>query len=181
MFDSSACFIFSRNLFIPAGAAPYAYACAWAEPSLVPRPGTICSRMRTIFRKISVKFSGFVSGRVSGISILRSILSVVCLLTKYTWRTEDGISFVWSVPHVRREKAFYGSFYWSHRLSELLCVPVREDDSFPDYICRSCRRIVESVESKLTYLKERIMDSTPFLPLQRPLADKYGHITEDYG
>ena len=58
------------------------------------RPGTICSRMRTIFRKISVKFSGFVSGRVSGISILRSILSVVCLLTKYTWRTEDGISFV---------------------------------------------------------------------------------------
>ena len=74
-------------------------------------------------------------------------------------------SVLCSVPHVRREKAFYGSFYWSHRLSELLRVPVREDDSFPDYICRSCRRIVESVESKL---KERIMESTPFLPLQRP-------------
>ena len=117
--------------------------------------------MRTIFRKI-FGFRKAKSGRVSGISILRSILSVVCLLTKYTWRTEDGISCVrvclTSVERKHSTALFTGQ-NWSHRLSKLLRVPVREDDSFPDYICRSCRRTVESVESKLRYLKERIMDS----------------------
>ena len=65
----------------------------------------------------------------------------------------------------KHSTALFTGQNWSHRLSELLRVPVREDDSFPDYIFRSCRRTVESVESKLRYLKERIMDSTPFLPL----------------
>ena len=59
----------------------------------------------------------------------------------------------------KHSTALFTGQNWSHRLSELLRVPVREDDSFPDYICRSCRRTVESVESKLRYLKERIMDS----------------------
>ena len=75
----------------------------------------------------------------------------------------------------KHSTALFTGQNWSHRLSELLRVPVREDDSFPDYICRSCRRTVESVESKLRYLKERIMDS-----YKRFSNDIYGHITEDY-
>ena len=72
---------------------------------------------------------------------------------------EDGSIVCLTSVERKHSTALFTGQNWSHRLSELLRVPVREDDSFPDYICRSCRRTAECVESKLRYLKERIMDS----------------------
>lgn len=48
---------------------------------------------------------------------------------------------------------------WPCRLSELLEVPVNEHDGFPGYMCRTCKRTVESVEGKLRSLKEQICES----------------------
>ena len=48
---------------------------------------------------------------------------------------------------------------WSDRIIELLHVPVSASDNFPQHICRSCKDRVESLEKKLTSLRQLARES----------------------
>ena len=48
---------------------------------------------------------------------------------------------------------------WANRVTKLLEVPVSQSDGFPSYICRWCRRCVETIQTKIERLQELITHS----------------------
>ena len=159
----------------------YAYAhCAIARVASFPghflrgrkkRPGIHCWRMRTIFRKISVKYP--VSRRMeyavrkSQVVYEAHVYWFVYARVLECSRMAVCCRVCLSAVEPKHSTALFTAkgveLRWPERLTELLCVPVSDSDKLPGYICRSCRSKVESLESKLTALRQRTHKSYEML------------------